>query len=92
MATGEGKVRKTSFFCFPGSAAFDQQVNSKKNNLRKKKCIFKLFKQTKSKGEIKNGAVSGQISVATLPSSGSQRNKVAKYCPNPKSDLRKTFI
>lgn len=80
MATGEGKVRKTSFFFFPGSVAFDQQANSKSTK----------FNQKERKD--KNGAVSCQISVVTLPSSGSQRNKVVKYCPSPKSDLRKTFI
>lgn len=95
MATGEGKVRKTSFFFFPGSVAFDQQANSKKTKFKKKICMFKLFKSTKfnqKERKDKNGAVSCQISVATLPSSGSQRNKVVKYCPSPKSDLRKTFI
>lgn len=93
MATGEGKVRKTSFFFFPGSVAFDQQANSKKTKFKKKYvCLNYLSQPNSIKRKDKNGAVSCQISVATLPSSGSQRNKVVKYCPSPKSDLRKTFI
>lgn len=53
MTTGEGKVRKTSFFCFPGSVAFDQQVNSKKTKFKKKICMFKQFTSTKFNQKIK---------------------------------------